>query len=315
MKEVYIGIDMGGTRIKMALLTINGEIVRTKDLDAQAGLSMEQRLEDLVADIDQLVGLDRILKGIGIAFPGIVDFKKKKILSDYVKYPNAQKTDVEAWANRHWLVPVLIENDARAALIGEWQFGSGKGCNNLLMVTLGTGMGSAVLLNGELLRGRNYLAGNLGGHMTIKFDGDLCNCGNIGCVETLGSTWALGRNLEMIPHYKNSLLYKEKTLSFKSVFECASQGDPIAEKLKLNSLEAWSAGIINLFHAYDPEKLILGGGIMESKDEIIPFIKERVKSHSWLPESGPEIVVAEQTKYAGLQGMSYLLNLDLVKIS
>jgi len=311
VKKVYLGIDMGGTRIKMALLNKNAEILRTKDIDAQAGLSMEQRLEDLVDDINGLVGSDCKLKGIGIAFPGIIDFESKKILSKYVKYPNAHKTDIPGWAEKHWRIPLLIENDARAALLGEWQHGSGKGCNNILMVTLGTGMGSAVLLNGQLLRGRNYLAGNLGGHMSIDFQGEICNCGNRGCVETLASTWALEENLKKIPNYKSSILYKEETLSFKSVFTCASNGDNIAEKLKLQSLEAWSSGIINLLHAYDPEKLILGGGILESKEEIIPFIRKRVWEYSWLPDSGTEIVAAEQTKYAGLQGMCYLLNIEI----
>ena len=301
---------MGGTRIKMALLENDGEIVRAETLDAQAKMSMELRLEDLVTDVNQLVGSNLRLKGIGIAFPGIIDFKNKQILSEYVKYPDAHKANIQGWAAKHWNVPLLIENDARAALIGEWQHGSGQACDNLLMVTLGTGMGSAVLINGQVLRGRNYLAGNLGGHMSIDFEGDLCNCGNKGCVETAGSTWALKRNLEKIPGYKKSILSKEDTLDFKNVFTAAAQGDAIAEALKLKSLEAWSAAIINLLHAYDPDKLILGGGIMESKAEIIPFIEKRVQEHSWLPERGIEIAAAVQTKYAGLQGMCYLLKME-----
>ena len=298
---------MGGTGIKMALLDRKGEIVRTTTLDAKAEISMEHRLEELVADINQLLGSNYALKGIGIAFPGIIDFKNKQILSKYVKYPDAHKAEIRGWAEQHWQVPLLLENDARAALIGEWQHGAGKGYDNLLMVTLGTGMGSAVLLDGQLLRGRNYLAGNLGGHMSVDFEGDLCNCGNKGCVETAGSTWALNKNLEKIPGYKDSSLFELDTLSFKSVFEAAAQGDATAEALKLKSMEAWSAAIINLLHAYDPDKLILGGGIMHSKAEIIPFIEKRVRERSWLPETGIEIAAAVQTKYAGLQGMCYLL--------
>ena len=176
------------------------------------------------------------------------------------------------------------------------------------MVTLGTGMGSAVLLEGRLLRGKNFLAGNLGGHMSIDFEGDLCNCGNKGCVETAGSTWALGANLKKVPGYQDSSLVKEEPLSFKSVFEAAAQGDRVAEELKLRSLEAWSAAIINLLHAYDPEKVIVGGGILESKDEILPFLDKRVKERSWLPETGVPILAAKQTRHAGILGVCYLLN-------
>ena len=310
LKEVFLGVDMGGTRIKMALLDQQGEIEQATILDAKAESSMEHRLEELVADINQLLGLDFSLKGIGIAFPGIIDFKNKQILSKYVKYPDAHKADIRGWAEKHWQVPLLLENDARAALVGEWQHGAGKGYDNLLMVTLGTGMGSAVLLDGQLLRGRNYLAGNLGGHMSIDFEGDQCNCGNKGCVETAGSTWALSKNLEKIPDYQDSSLFKAKDLSFKNIFTAAAQGDTTAEALKLKSMEAWSAAIINLLHAYDPDKLILGGGIMESKAEIIPFIEKRIRERSWLPETGIQITAAVQTKYAGLQGMWQLFKME-----
>lgn len=306
--DINLGIDMGGTRIKMALVQENGELVRVETLAARADLTMEQRLEELVADIDLLLGNEYRLSGIGISFPGIVDFPNRRILSKYVKYPGAHDTDLEAWAQRHWQVPLLIENDARAALVGEWQYGAGQDSDNLLMVTLGTGMGSAVLVDGQLLRGRNHLAGNLGGHMSIDFEGDLCNCGNRGCVETAGSTWALRKNLEKIAGYQSSKLAMEDNLNFMSVFESAALGDPVAKELKERSLEAWSAGIINLLHAYDPEKVIIGGGIMQSKDEIIPYIDQRVKERSWLPEEGVTILAANQTKFAGILGICYLLD-------
>src|SRR5690606_38035665 len=147
---------MGGTRIKMALVQEDGELVRVETLDARADLNMEQRLEELVEDIDLLLGNEYQLAGIGISFPGIVDFPNRRIISKYVKYPEAHNTDLQAWAQRHWQVPLVVENDARAALVGEWQYGAGQDTDNLLMVTLGTGMGSAVLIDGQLLRGRNY---------------------------------------------------------------------------------------------------------------------------------------------------------------
>ncbi len=306
MIKVNLGIDMGGTRIKMALVHNDGRLLRERNENAISGLPMDERLEKLVDDINDMLGSEYDLQGIGMAFPGIVDFENGKILSQYVKYPNAHNSNLRSWAFKHWKVPLIIENDARAALIGEWQYGVGKGTKNLVMVTLGTGVGTAVLLNGQLLRGKNYLAGNLGGHMSIDFEGDQCNCGNVGCVETAGSTWALNKNILKIKNHKDSSLIAIKELSFKDVFEAASGGDRVAIDLKKRSLEAWAAAVINLIHAYDPEKIIIGGGIMESKDVIIPFIEQRVKERSWLPTQIP-IMAATQTKNAGILGVCSLL--------
>lgn len=308
LERVRLGIDMGGTRIKMALVRKNGDLLKEENLEARAELSLEQRLDELGEDIRRLLTTKYQLTGIGIAFPGIVDHTSGRILSKYVKYPDANKVNLKVWAEENWGVPLVLENDARAALIGEWQYGAGEGCDNLLMLTLGTGMGSAVLINGKLLRGRNFLAGNLGGHMSIDFEGELCNCGNKGCVETVGSTWALPGNFKKITNHENSSLAGEEALSFKLVFTEAAKGDRVARELKQRSLEAWSTGIINLLHAYDPEKVIIGGGIMQSGDEIIPIIEQRVKERSWLPDSGVPIVAALQTKYAGILGVCYMLN-------
>lgn len=307
MKKVFLGIDMGGTQIKLGLVEEGGELVDAEMLPAKSDMSLETRLIELEKDIDRKINSDYKLQGIAIAFPGIVDTDNNKIVSKYVKYADAHKFDLNLWVKNKWNVPLVIENDARAALIGEWQYGAGRGSDNILMVTLGTGMGSAVLIEGRLLRGRNFLAGNLGGHMSIDFEGDQCSCGNIGCVETAGSTWALSRNLKKIENHKSSQLFGLSTFGFKDVFESASAGDEISVELKVRSLEAWSSGIINLLHAYDPELLIIGGGIMKSKDEIIPFIEKRINQRSWLPENTVEIRTANQTKYAGILGACYLL--------
>lgn len=298
---------MGGTQIKLGIVNEVGELLDTEMLPANSDQSFETRLVELEKDIVRIIKGDYKLQGIAIAFPGIVDIDKNKIVSKYVKYADAHKFDLNLWVKNKWNVPLVIENDARAALIGEWQYGAGRGSDNILMVTLGTGMGSAVLIEGKLLRGRNYLAGNLGGHMSIDFEGDECSCGNIGCVETAGSTWALSRNLKKLKNHKSSQLFNLSSFGFKDVFESASGGDEIAGVLKERSLEAWSSGIINLLHAYDPELLIIGGGIMKSKDEIIPFIEKRINQRSWLPENTVEIRTANQTKYAGILGACYLL--------
>jgi glucokinase len=307
MNEVGVVIDMGGTMIKIGLVA-DGKILAHTKVDADADVSLEQRLQgvgDVVDDLLREHGLTSM--GVGLAFPGIVDAGNKRILSRYVKYPDAQDFDLTAWAGRRWGVPLAVENDARAALIGEWQYGAGRQCDNLVLVTLGTGFGSAVLLDGKLLRGRNHVAGNLGGHMTINVHGSTCNCGNIGCLETEASAWALGDFVRQRPGFAGSVLAREPEVTFKSVFAGSRADDALAKDVLAHCLKVWSLGIISLIHAYDPERVIIGGGIMKSQDIIIPAVREMVGKHSWVKDRVPEIVPAVQTEFAGGLGMYHAL--------
>ncbi|RAV30509.1 ROK family protein [Sinomicrobium soli] len=309
MKNVNIGIDMGGTRIKTGLVDEDGNIRKTGVLEAKSGRGMDDVLKEMSVMIDGLCA-DKSYRvtGIGIAFPGIVDAGKNRVLSDYVKYPGAAQTDFEGWARQNWGLRVAVENDARAALLGEWQYGAGKGCDNLVMITLGTGVGTAVLMEGKLLRGKNFLAGNLGGHMSINYNGPQCNCGNTGCVESLASTWALKHHLEKRKDLAGSSLGFEKNPDYESVFRCARAGDSLAIEVRDNSVKAWGTGVVNLVHAYDPDKIIMGGGIMKSKDDILPGIEKIVEKYSWVPPGSLPVVVADRKETAGILGTSYILN-------
>jgi glucokinase len=309
--SVSIGIDMGGTRIKIGLVK-DGSLMAIHKVKASAHVSLSERLAGIANEIDiMLREHNETPNGIGIAFPGIVDSDRKKILSKYVKYPDTQQTDLVAWAEENWNVPLALENDARAALVGEWQYGAGQHCDNLVLIMLGTGVGTAALVNGRLLKGKHYHAGNLGGHMTINLNGDICNCGNLGCVESEASTWSLQR-YKTHPQFSTSALSAHAELDFDAVFQCAAAGDALAVSIRENSLKAWSLGIINLILAYDPERVVIGGGIMRSKDIIIPHVKKMMSHDSWINHNVVELAVAEQTEYAGILGMAHLLTLKTI---
>lgn len=306
--EVGIGIDMGGTRIKIGLVK-DGVIIAASVIPASAHVTLEERLEQIADYVDGMLAENKCsLNGIGIAFPGIVDSDKKIILSRYVKYPDAQSVNLTAWSDRRFGVPLALENDARAALVGEWQYGAGIGCDNLVLVTLGTGFGTAALIHGKLLKGKHYHAGNLGGHVTINLHGDICNCGSVGCVESEGSTWALQRNITKDPEYAASALAQVNELNFNTVFEFADQGDPLASRIRENCLKAWSTGILNLILSYDPERIVIGGGIMKGNDLIIPEVRKLIANDSWINYFPIELAVAQQLEYAGILGMYYILN-------
>jgi len=308
--QVDIGIDMGGTRIKIGIVK-DGLLIATRNIPASSHVTLRSRLEDLATEINTMLNDHGYSpSGIGIAFPGIVDTHRKKILSRYVKYPDAQSMDIAAWVREQWGIPLALENDARAALYGEWQYGAGKGVNNLVLITLGTGVGSAVLVDGQMLRGKNFMAGNLGGHLSINLHGDECNCGNTGCVESEASTWALEKLVKRSVRFNESALSKEQHIDFHTVFTCANQGDALAVEIKENCLKAWALGIINLILSYDPERVVIGGGIMNSKDLVIPYTKEVMKKNVWIRDYAVELVPAEQLEHAGILGMYYMLTLQ-----
>lgn len=297
---------MGGTRIKTGLVK-DGLLVDVSAIPASSHASLTERLVEITAEINRLLKKHNARpSGLGLAFPGIVNSDTKKILSRYVKYRDAQSVDLVEWAMREWNIPFAIENDARAALVGEWQYGAGKNCDNLVLITLGTGVGTAALINGKLLKGHNYLAGNLGGHMSVNMHGKECNCGNIGCVESEASTWALQQYIRSEPGFEASALSSEKEIGYQNIFKLAEGGDAFAQRVKHNSLRAWSLGVINLIHAYDPERIVMGGGIMKSKDVIIPHIHEMIQKDLWIKNNAIDLVVAQQVEYAGILGMSYL---------
>lgn len=308
--EVGVGIDMGGTSIKIGLVK-DGKLLAGTKIQAAAHITLSQRLDEIADQVDLFLNDHGCTPfGIGIAYPGIVNSAEKKILSRYVKYPDAQKINLPLWAQERWGIPLAFENDARAALLGEWQYGAGRRCDNLVLITLGTGVGSAVLINGKMLRGRNHLAGNLGGHISINLHGDECNCGNIGCVESEASTWALQKIASRSANFPTSSLRNEKEINFNSVFTWADKGDALALEIKANCLRAWAMGIINLIISYDPERVVIGGGIMNSKDLIIPYVKEMIKKDIWIKDNPIEFAPAEQLEYAAILGMYYLLTLN-----
>jgi len=308
--SVSIAIDLGGTNIKVGLLK-NEALQSSTSIKAVSANSISDSLPALKDSINRMLSENQIPKdqiaGIGIAFPSIVDSVNNRILSKYVKYSDAQDLDLNVWVKNEWDCLLALENDARAALVGEWQYGAGKGCSNLVLVTLGTGMGSAAIVEGQLLRGKHFMAGNLGGHMTINFDGRICNCGNIGCVESEGSTWVLPDLIKDDPGYESSQLSGLENPDFEQLFKL-SKIDDLAGKIKENCMKAWAFGLINLVHAFDPEKIVIGGGIMRAKDEVLPFFQSKIDNHTWGEKGSVECVVAQQVDNAGILGMGYLVD-------
>ena len=305
-----IALDLGGTNIKIALIN-DGKILKRHSLPAFSTKGLRKKLTTIEEAVNQLLKEIRFDKtdidGVGIAFPGLVDVTQNKVISTNQKYDDALNVDLVQWVNDCWNIPMIMDNDARMALRGEWQYGEGMGIDNLVMVTLGTGVGGAALINGEMLYGKHYQAGCLGGHFTINLHGKACTCGNIGCVESEASGWSLPSLIEEIADKGKAPWSDESEMNFEQLFALARQNHSTAQKVVNHCLKAWSAGIISMVHAYDPERVILSGGIMNSASMIIPFIQQKVDSHAWTPWGKIKIVAAKYVNDAVLLGTHEML--------
>jgi glucokinase len=305
-----IVMDIGGTKIKLGLVA-NDKILCTSSIDAESSIGLKEKLPAIERTINEMLDQHAInkneIQGVGISMPGIVDSKQKKVLSIDNKFNDVVDMNLSEWITNTWQTNLEIENDARCALIGEWQFGKGKGYDNVVLMTIGTGIGSSAVIEGKVLRGKHFQAGCLGGHFTININGSKCNCGNIGCVETEASTWNIERIAKQHANYNSSILSKQNKLDFETIYRCANADDALAKELRDACLDVWSAAAVNLIHAYDPEVLVIGGGVMASADFIIPYIQKKTDENAWTPWGKVKIVAAENINAASLLGAAWMV--------
>lgn len=296
-----ICIDLGGTRAKAGIIE-NGEIAAYSVIPSHSQIPFEeviQNLEGLINDLIEKSG-SMDFSGMGIAIPGVVNVHTNTLQSVNQKFCGAVGFDFTGWSQERWGLPLVLENDARAALYGEWQFGSGQSYKNICLMTFGTGIGSACVLDQKMLYGGHNQAGILGGHFTVDYNGDLCNCGNRGCVEALASSWKL----------KEYAAKDQSESDFKILFEQYRLGNSKARSLADKYMGIWAAGIVNMIHAYDPELFILHGGIMNSADIILPVIQEYIDKYAWISWGDIKIATSSSVDKIALLGMYHKISLN-----
>lgn len=302
--------DVGGTRIKLGLARKGRLLARTEiAADPAGGLAKAlERMARAARTLCRRAGVGRRdLAGFGLAFPGIVEPGTERIISTPAgKFDDAQSLVVPREVERLLGLRTLVCNDANAALAGEWRFGAARGCRSAVMMTLGTGIGTAAIIDGVPLRGQHGQAGCLGGHLLANVDGQACRCGNRGCAEAEASTWALPAQARAHPAFGKSLLALRKTLDYAAVFEAAARGDVLGRELRDRAIHVWSGALVSLIHAYDPECAILGGGIMRNGDVILPRLRRHVAKHVWTPWGRVRIKAAALGNDAGMLGAAWL---------
>ncbi|GIM29233.1 glucokinase [Clostridium polyendosporum] len=280
MKDRYvIGIDLGGTKISGAVANFEGDIIFKYTLPTKAEEGEKAVLDRIIAVVKKVIEESKLDKdaivSIGIGSPGPLDAKEGKIITTPnlpFKNFNIVKPLVDEFH-----IPVYLDNDANVAAIGEYVFGAGKETNNMVFITVSTGIGGGAILNGKIYRGNTCNALEIG-HMTLEKNGPRCNCGNYGCAEALASGTAIGKFArEVVEKGQKTSLSNYKNITSYEVFKEAENGDFEAQNILNTALHYLGISVSNVITSFDPEMVVIGGGVSKGGKIVFDKVNEVVK--------------------------------------
>jgi glucokinase len=280
---VVLGIDIGGTQIKAGMVDELGAILASRTVETPADL--EGFVPSLHDAIRWLLEATTLPAGVGVGCKGIInpDSTLVEVLPGALHYLEGLR--LSDLVGLPIDVPVFADNDARVALAGEMVWGAAKGYENVIMLTLGAGVGGAVIANGQLLRGHNGMAGYLG-HLTVDPDGLPCSCGNRGCLETVFSARAMEGEAWSAVHRgcpsTLTRLFREQPqlATCRTIFQAASEGDELSQFIVGKAIHNLAAAIAGLLHVFDPQVVILGGQVVDAGAELLNPLREEVWARS-----------------------------------
>ncbi|GAB3768126.1 glucokinase [Nocardioides ginsengisegetis] len=268
---VFIGVDVGGTKVLAAVVSASGEVVRTARRSTPGRRVDAALVEDALTAAVEDVAAGETVEGVGIAAAGFVDAEGARVMfAPHLPWRGEHVRDRLA---ERWGTTVALNNDANCAALAEVTYGAGRGASDVVMITLGTGIGGALVLGGRVHRGRNGMAGEFG-HMQVVPDGQPCECGNRGCWEQYSSGNALVRFARARIGHEPTVLEElcqgnPDLLVGPMVTEAAEAGDLVARQA-FGSVGEWlGVGVANLVAAFDPDCVVVGGGVSAAGDRLL----------------------------------------------
>jgi glucokinase len=313
-RKVVAGIDIGGTKIALALETLAGKRVAVRRLPTEVGLGPARILENVGRAIGEMLAeTGTKLTAIGIGCPGPIDIERGLALSptnlpDWIDFPLVETI------KERFRVPVVLDNDANAAALGEYFYGAGQGFRNLLYVTISTGIGGAIVLDGRIHHGVGASAGEVG-HTVVRHDGRLCLCGTRGCLETIASGLSIARRMkEALAVQNGSNIENHSEVTAETVVEMVENGDPAAREIWDETIKFLGIGIGNAITVMAPEAVVIGGGVAAAGELLLePLRREIEKNVSMLPVEKVEIRSASLGSESGVCGALMLAHGALQK--
>lgn len=285
----------------------------------RAFVALEQALQQAGVSLEQVAG-------IGIGAPGPLDSRTGVVFTP-PNMPGWESLPLRHLFVERYHVPVYVENDANAAALGEFLFGAGRGCKHMVYLTISTGIGGGVIIDGKILEGANSAAAELG-HMTIDWQGERCTCGNIGCLEYISSGMSIARRANQLIQagQGNDLLafmhqlarqeYVENEdereeqieVTARMVAQAAAAGVPAAQQIIGRAAEALGVGLVNIIHIFNPEKIVLGGGVTQMgpllMEPVLHIVRERAMK---APLAAVRVELAQSGSNVGLVGAGAVL--------
>ncbi len=313
-KKYRVGVDVGGTNVKVALVDKTGSIVYTDTVPTRAEMGYEYTISNIIKAISDVIKESKVAKdsveGIGFGFPGQIDCDNG-IVRLAPNIPGWVDIPIADIVSKEFGVPVKVDNDVRCAALAELNYGAGKGTTNMICITVGTGIGSGLIVNGKLVRGASNAAGELG-HIKLQMEGGpLCGCGDQGCLEAFASGPAIVAMAEEYIKGGKSTKYRElakNEITPYYVCEAAKQGDVVAKKIFEIIGTYIGTGLASVVNLLNPEKIVIGGGVADAGDFLFNPIKDALKKRT-MPIQGAavQVVHAELGNTAGVIGASLLI--------
>lgn len=313
--KYYIGIDLGGTNIGAAVLNGSNDILVKQSEKTDMSRGFKGLCEDMAALCQRLTQACNLtmadISSVGIGCPGMINEETGQVV--FSNNLSLYHEDLTEAMMALLPCPVFAANDANAAALGEYVAGCGAEVSSMVAVTLGTGVGSGIIIKGEIIGGFNYSGGELG-HMVIERHGRLCTCGRKGCLEAYASATGLIQSAqERMQEHEDSLLWSlaegmlEKVTG-RLVFEARDKGDPVALQVVEDYIEVLALGIANMVNALQPELIAIGGGISHQGQWLIDALQEKVDAQVFgrFGDKQTKLLVASLGNDAGIIGAAQL---------
>ena len=305
----YLGIDIGGTAVKLGLVNSNGEIIASNSYSVSFDNYETPIFETVKKSIKVFLQENNIiessLKGIGVSATGQVNSNIGAVVGGGGNIKNWCGTEIKKELEEIYKVKTTVINDANSMIIGEKWVGKAKGYNNVIGITIGTGVGGGIIVDSNILLGHIGIAGELG-HFSIDANGKKCTCGNIGCYEQYASMTALVKEVTEKYDAIGNISIEKKDINGKYIFDEIEKGNSKIKEIVDAWIENIGKGLVSLTHIFNPEIILIGGGVSKQEKLFIDPLKDYVLSHV-MKKFGESLRIeaAELGNNAGLVGAVY----------
>jgi glucokinase len=313
---VILGADVGGSRLAAGLVEAGGDILVRRSVSTDRLGRGDRVLDNVVELLRELTQeadrLGRAVAGIGVGVPGVVDGDSGRVGADVQNLPELRDVPLGGLLAERFGLPVVVDNDVNALLLGEWTFGQARGCRHAAMIAAGTGVGGALVLNGALVRGAAGYGGEIG-HVSVDLEGRECRCGSRGCIKAYASGPDIAEQARDLFRRTRTAILSDMVrgdparITCEVVLAAAARGDPIGLTVAARAAQALGAGVATLITLCNPQCILLGGGVLEAGEVLLEPIRRWAKFYAFEAAFGStRILRSLYTKASGVQGAAAL---------